>query len=189
MLFKAAVLAGGVAGAAGLSQFPEYAQQYQQRLAGAVDALSVVVADFDRSATEAGLTRSEALDQMTGTPFLENRQADMQRTFDRYAILNGLLVEMRNRGPFETLTLAPRLTDPDIARAAMHDFKPALPLTTTGAGFAGIGFLAGGLVVWALWSIVGWPVRGVARRRAARRDARAARVIRQEPSLTAQSHV
>lgn len=159
MLMRAAVLAGGVTGAAGLSQFPEYAQQYQQRLGGAVDALSVVVADFDASATEAGLTRDAALDQMTGTEFIENRQADMRRTIDQHAVLNGLLVELRNRGPFEQLALAPRMVDPDIARAAMEDFKPAVPLTATGAGFAAIGFGLGAILLWGLIALIRAPFR------------------------------
>lgn len=168
MLGRALILSGGIAGAAGLSQFPEYAQQYQQRLAGAVDALQVVVTDFDSSAAEAGLTRTDALTQMTGTPFLDNRRVDMQRTFDRHAILNGLLVDLRNRGPFEQLALAPRMVDPDIASAALEDFKPALPLTLTGAGFVAIGFALGALGLWAVLSLVRLPFRrGTSARRGA----------------------
>ena len=45
----------GLMGGAGLAQFPEYAQQYTQRLGGALDELSRVVADFDRSAAATGL--------------------------------------------------------------------------------------------------------------------------------------
>ena len=60
MIGKVLALAGGVAGAAGLSQYPEFSQQYIQRLAGQVDALTVVVADFDRSALANGLSRAAA---------------------------------------------------------------------------------------------------------------------------------
>ena len=62
-----------------------------QRLAGQVDALTEVVADFDYSALDAGLTRTEALDEMTGTPFLDARAADMRRTFARQIILTDQL--------------------------------------------------------------------------------------------------
>ncbi len=34
MLLRAITLAGGIVGAAGMSQFPEYSQQYVQRLGG-----------------------------------------------------------------------------------------------------------------------------------------------------------
>lgn len=169
MIVRAATLAGGLAGAAGLSQFPEYAQQYQQRLAGAVDALQVVVDDFDASATDAGLTRDTALEQMTGTTFLDNRRVDMTNTFERHADLSGLLTQLRGRSTFGQLTLAPRLTDPAIARAAMDEFKPAVPLTATGAGFAGMGFAAGAGLLWALGALIRWPFRRRAERRAAER--------------------
>ncbi|MEL7345872.1 MAG: DUF2937 family protein, partial [Pseudomonadota bacterium] len=83
-MLRILALAGGLAGAAGMSQFPEYSQQYTQRLAGAVDELSTVVADFDASALASGLTRQEALAQLSGTEFLDRRQADMTRTLTRY---------------------------------------------------------------------------------------------------------
>ena len=57
-MFKILAVAGGLAGAAGLSQYPEFSQQYTQRLAGQVDALGLVVADFEAS----------ALRQSGGTP-------------------------------------------------------------------------------------------------------------------------
>ena len=50
---KALCLAGAFVGGGSLSQYPEFAQQYTQRLAGQVDALGQVVADFDRSALAA----------------------------------------------------------------------------------------------------------------------------------------
>ena len=41
---------GGLGLALVLSQFPEYAQQYTQRLGGAVDELRVITEDFGRGA-------------------------------------------------------------------------------------------------------------------------------------------
>ena len=57
-MLKFLAIAGGLAGAAGLSQYPEFSQQYTQRLGGQVDALSEVVADFEASAMRSGLTRT-----------------------------------------------------------------------------------------------------------------------------------
>ena len=54
---KYLALVAGLAGAGAMAQFPEASQQYVQRLAGAVDELSIVVADFDRSAQSARLFR------------------------------------------------------------------------------------------------------------------------------------
>ena len=92
---KALCLAGAFAGGGALSQYPEFAQQYTQRLAGQVDALAEVVADFDASALDAGLTRTQALDQLAGSEFLDARQADMRETFARHIVLTATLADLR----------------------------------------------------------------------------------------------
>lgn len=136
-------LAAGLAGAGAMAQFPEASQHYVQRLAGAVDELSVVVADFDRSAQSAGLTRDEALAELSGSTFLAARNADMTRTITRYEALSSDLTLLREAGPVERALLLPARLDTEIGRRALEDFHPALPLTVSGAGFAGVGFLAG----------------------------------------------
>ena len=136
-------LAAGLAGAGTLAQFPEASQHYVQRLAGAVDELSIVVEDFDRSAQSAGLTRDEALAELSGSAFLSARNADMTRTITRYEALSSDLTLLREAGAVERALLLPARLDTEIGRRAMQDFRPALPLTASGAGFAGAGFLGG----------------------------------------------
>lgn len=136
-------LAAGLAGAGAMAQFPEASQHYVQRLAGAVDELSVVVADFDRSAQSAGLTRDEALAELSGSTFLAARNADMTRTITRYEALSSDLTLLRAAGPVERALLLPARLDTEIGRRALEDFRPALPLTASGAGFAGVGFVGG----------------------------------------------
>lgn len=157
-------LAAGLAGAGTLAQFPEASQHYVQRLAGAVDELSIVVADFDRSAQSAGLTRDEALAELSGSAFLTARNADMTRTITRYEALSSDLTLLREAGPVERALLLPARLDTEIGRRAMQDFRPALPLTASGAGFAGAGFL-GGYGLLAL--IMGLAARLLRRRRPA----------------------
>lgn len=140
---KAFALVAGIAGAGALAQFPEASQNYLQRLAGAVDELSVVVADFDRSAQGAGLTRGEALAELSGSAFLNARNADMTRTITRYEALSSDLSLLREAGPVERFVLIPARLDAEIGRRAMEDFQPALPVTPAGLGFAGAGFVAG----------------------------------------------
>ncbi|WP_220089905.1 DUF2937 family protein, partial [Pseudomonas aeruginosa] len=82
-----------------------------QRLAGAVDELAVVVEDFDRSAEAAGLTRYQALDELTGTAFLNARNADMTRTLTRFEALSADLTLLRAAGPLERLLLMPARLD------------------------------------------------------------------------------
>ena len=114
MVVRLLALAGGVAGGVALSQFPEFSQQYLQRLAGQVDALSAVTADFDASAAKSGLTREAALAAMTGTEFLGYRQADMRATFTRHDRLQSDLTLLREAGPVERLFLPQRFDDPEL---------------------------------------------------------------------------
>lgn len=158
-MLRLVALLGGLAGAAGMSQFPEYSQQYTQRLAGAVDELRVVVEDFDASAQASGLTREEALAELSGSEFLDRRQADMTRVINRYTRLQSNLITFENAGPFARLRLTPRVADPEIAAKAWDDFKPAVPLTPAGAVFAGIGYVSGWLGLAMLWSLIRLPFR------------------------------
>ncbi len=148
MIARALILAGGLFGGAVASQFPEFSQQYAQRLGGAVDALGEVVADFDASAAATGLSRSDALAQMQGTAFLERRRDDMERTFVRHARLSADLAVLQDAGPFMRAYHATRLTDGEVAQAALQSFQPGVPLTTAGGIFAAGGFLGGLCAAW-----------------------------------------
>lgn len=165
MILRSLVLIGGLLGGATASQFPEYSQQYRQRLGGAVDALAEVAADFDASARAEGLDRDAALAQMQGTPFLDRRKADMTRTFDRYARLRLDLDALEGAGPFMRAYYVVRSTDTEVAAAALDSFEPAVPLTVAGGIFAGTGFFAGLFAVWAALKLLLWPF---GRRRIAR---------------------
>ena len=164
MILRALTLAGGVSGAAALSQFPEFSQQYVQRLGGAVDALGQVVSDFDASAASEGLTRDAALNQMTGTDFLEARQRDMRTTFARHDRLSAQLQSLDQTGPFMRAYHVAG-ADGQVARAAWQSFQPAVPLNTAGAIFAGTGFVLGSGTISAFAAVLG----GLFRRRSAKR--------------------
>ena len=146
MIGRTIVLAGGLAGAASLSQFPEFSQQYTQRLGGAVDELSRVVADFDADAAEVGLSREAALvDLAQGGQMGAQRADTMVGTIERHRRLSEDLVAIRSVGPFTRAAQAGRFTDTEIAKAAWADYKPALPLTFEGGVFAAFGFAVFGL--------------------------------------------
>lgn len=155
MFLRAMTLAGGLTGAAGLSQFPEFSQQYAQRLGGAVDELSRVVAEFDADADALGLTREAALDDLSkGSAMGAARAETMRRTFSRHEKLRSDLEALQGAGPFTRAYLATRMTDSTVAKRAWEDFKPAIPASFEGAVFAGAGFLAGIFVLGALMSLL-----------------------------------
>ncbi|MEL7090757.1 MAG: DUF2937 family protein [Pseudomonadota bacterium] len=159
MIARAVTICAGLACGGIGAQFPEFSQQYVQRLGGAVDALGEVVADFDASAAAEGLSREEALAQMTGSAFVARRRADMERTFMRYDRLSADLVALEGAGSFTRASMALRMTDRDVARAAWGAFQPAVPLNFAGAMFAGTGFLAGLIAAGAALRLAAWPWR------------------------------
>lgn len=163
MILRTLALAGGIAGGVATSQFPEFSQQYLQRLGGAVDALGEVVADFDASASASNLSRAQALEDMQGTAFLERRSADMTRSIARFERLSDDLVVLEGQGPFMRAYNATRFTDAEIAQAAWDVYKPALPVSFVGFSFAGVGFVLGSIGVGFILSLLRAPFR---RRRA-----------------------
>jgi Protein of unknown function (DUF2937) len=141
------MFAGGLA-AALASQAPEFAQQYAQRLGGAVDELRTIVERFDQDARRNGLSREGGLNRLeTSTDaFLAARGASMRRSVQRFDLLVGQRQAMAAPDVLTRVGAVVRDYDGDIARAAWRDFKPALPLTLEGALFALIGFAGGALV-------------------------------------------
>ncbi|SEN63217.1 Protein of unknown function [Pseudorhodobacter antarcticus] len=159
MIAKILALAGGISGAVALSQYPEFSQQYIQRLGGQVDALTLVVADFDRSATANGLTRDAALDQLQGTAFLAARKTDTARMFARHERLAADLAFLRLASPMERIAMPHRLGDAETFAATWGDYQPALPLTVAGAVAGVLGFFGGFAGIKLVFSILGWPFR------------------------------
>jgi hypothetical protein len=152
---------GGLGLALTMSQFPEYAQQYTQRLGGAVDELRIVTAEFDRAATVAGLDRSGALAryQSSTDAFLSDRGSSMERTFRRYDELSGTLARIEGSDAIERLKNLPAYLDTDIGRRTLENYRPAVPVTMEGILYAGGGFILGYLVLSGLIRFCALPFR------------------------------
>ncbi len=153
--------AGGIALALVLSQFPEYAQQYTQRLGGAVDELRVITQDFDRAAETGGLDRAQALARYNASndDFLAGRGTSMSATFQRYEMLSSTLSKIEGAGPVERLQALPAYLDTDIGRRTLEAYRPAMPVTVEGIFYAGAGFILGYLVVSGLVRFCALPFR------------------------------
>ena len=144
MIFRVIAVTGGLACAAGLSQFPEYSQQYMQRLSGAVDELSAVVVQFDADAASLGLSRDAALMELSlGSRMGQARAQSMGQVLERHARLSADLSILKELTVTQKALKPWNFSDSDVARAAWADFKPAVPMTPEGIGFAGVGFVAG----------------------------------------------
>ncbi|MBO6757968.1 MAG: DUF2937 family protein [Roseibium sp.] len=127
------------------SQLPEFAQQYRQRLGGAIDALQEVVSDFKRDADAFGMSFEQAVDRLKDTPdpFSQQRGRTMEETHARLDRLSAQQQALETSGPFYRIGVFLSDLDPDLARATAGDYEPALPVTTEGIVSAGIGGLCG----------------------------------------------
>ena len=152
---------GGLGLAVTLSQFPEYAQQYTQRLGGAVDELRVIATEFDREAQAGGLDRVSALQRYNASndAFLAGRGTSMSATLQRYDELSATLARIEKADPVERFQQLPAYLDTDIGRRTLESYKPAIPVTMEGILYAGGGFILGYLVLSGLWRFIALPFR------------------------------
>jgi Protein of unknown function (DUF2937) len=139
-----AMFVGGL-GAVGASQAPEFAQQYAQRLGGAVDELKTIVENFDQDASKAGIARESGIQRLEGSSdtFVVRRGTSIRDTIRRFETLQGQQTAMQAPDVLTRVGAMVKDYDPQIASQAMKSFRPALPLTLEGAFFGLLGFLAG----------------------------------------------
>jgi len=152
---------GGLGLAVTLSQFPEYAQQYTQRLGGAVDELRVITEDFDRAAVAGGLDRAQALGRYGAAEdsFLAGRGTAMSATFARYEELSATLERIQNADPVTRFQSLPAYLDSDIGRRTLASYTPAMPVSVEGILYAGAGFIVGYLLLSGIWHLLALPFR------------------------------
>ncbi len=150
---------GGVA-----SQLPEFAQQYRQRLGGAIDELNRIAEQFVNDAHAEGLDRTQALAryQLAGDPFLGRRGRSMIEILARLDRLKQQQAELDQAGPFTRLAPTLAQLDGEVARHTLDNFEPAVPVTQEGLGLGALGLLVGRLIA---------PIFGLSRRTPRRRFA------------------
>ena len=145
------------------TQAPEFAQQYRQRLAGAVDELSRVVGVFYDEAAKHSLDPPDAINRLKANPdpLARERGADMESDIGRLERLKAALAAFKDSGIWRRLVALAGDFDFETARQAWRDFEPAVP--TSAEAFA-IGLL--GLVWgWGATHVCAWPIRRHLRRR------------------------
>ncbi len=156
MVLRALALAGGLTGAAGLSQFPEYSQRYMQRLGGTVDELGRQVQRYEMDAQKVGLTLDDLLTRLGAEgPLGATQSRNMRVDIARLDRLRAALDALEGAGPFTRAHLSARHSDREIAARTLKAYRPALPVTFEGAVFAGSGFFAGWLCVAAILAFLG----------------------------------
>jgi hypothetical protein len=149
----------GVIGA----QFPEYAQQYRQRLGGAVDELNTIIARFDADAAQNGLSESQGVLRLEDNPdaFVRARGEQMKDVIARRDKLRKQAQDFIDAGHFTRVWDLTTQADPYIAWRAYQSFEPGVPVTMEGFVSAVIGFVIGGGLI----RFLGWPIERHHRRR------------------------
>jgi hypothetical protein len=142
-LWRRTSFALALASGLGLSQAPEFAQQYRQRLGGAIDELSKVVAAFDADSQGQGLSHDAGLTRLGQSEdvFVRQRGERIAQETERLARLRRQSEFFASGAPLASVWGAFLSPDAEIARGALGDFKPAAPLTADGGLCAGFGFL------------------------------------------------
>lgn len=166
-VFRTLGLALGLLGGGVAAQAPEFAQQYAQRLGGAVDELRREVASLDADARATGNTRDGAVDRMRGNPdeLVARRGAAAGATVARLAALSAQQQALAEAtSPLGRTFAILRQPDVGLVRATLTDYQPAVPTTADGLVAGLLGFLAA-------WG--GWRVMSDLGRRAVQRRPRA----------------
>jgi hypothetical protein len=145
------------------SQIPEYAQQYRQRLGGAIDELQSIVTEFDADSAGQGLTEQQGITRLSGNSdeFVRERGRQMSEIVQRLHILSNANAEMAQAGPVGRLVALATDFDPLIARRAYASYEPAIPVTSEGFVLAALGMAIG----YALFHALAAPFRGFDRKR------------------------
>ena len=156
----------GLFGGVAASQGPEFAQQYRQRLGGAIDELRRVTQRFDADASANGHSREGAVDRLRQNPDnLVSRQGEAMRgNIERLERLERHRQAYVEAGPFQRLFVTVRDGDLDLMEATYRDFEAAVPATQEGVVAAGAGFAAG----WGVTLLLGGLFRrlfGIGRRK------------------------
>ena len=140
---KTVTLATMIAGGAMFSQSPEFAQQYKQRIGGAIEELTSVVENFDADAKASEMSRTEALTVMSHSKdkLIQDRATSMRKAINRFTYLTKQKEQLDKAGPLEGPLYVLQYPDQKLFKDAWADYEPAVPVTTAGAAYGGFGAL------------------------------------------------
>ncbi|MGA3006537.1 MAG: DUF2937 family protein [Opitutaceae bacterium] len=134
----------GVTGAVIFSQFPEFIQQYLQRLGGHLDEARRQLAQFEQTAAQSGLTLNQFIIR-TGAnadPSVAKLGGLMSAATARVDALQAAQSAIQHASPWTRPFVFFRYLDPAIAHATWTIFRPAMPTTLEGLVYALAGMVA-----------------------------------------------
>jgi hypothetical protein len=153
---RLAVAVALIAGVIG-SQGPEFAEQYRQRMGGALDEPKRIVAQFDAAAARPGLTTPQAVSRLeqNAEPLAREQGQDVVQMIARADRLEEELEARRSAGPLKRIYVMAKDFDPEIARHTLDNYEPAATLSLEAVVAAGFAAISG----WVATHLVAWPIR------------------------------
>jgi DUF2937 family protein len=132
-----------LAGAVAISQFPEFFQQYAQRLGGHVDEARRQVAQYVEVARASNLTLDQFIQQTSANAdaAVAKLGAVMAGAAERLHSLEASQNALTHASLFSRPWVFAQNFDATMAAATLHLFRPALPVTLEGLIYALIGML------------------------------------------------
>ena len=152
VIFALALAGGGL-----VWQLPEFAQQYRQRLGGALGEIQRIVSDFDKDAQRSNLSREEALALYgrSAEPFIRDRGLSMSAVLERHEALKSQVEALEGAGPLFAPMVVLSAPDNELVDDTWAAFAPALPLGFAGIFYALCGFAVVGGMAGAISSLIG----------------------------------
>ena len=157
MLVRRLAVAIGLLCALVGSQLPEFAQQYRQRLGGAIDELSRMIGEFDSEAAAQSMTQAQGIERLKNNAddLARRRGAAIESDVDRAVRLARQREAFQSAGPLTRLAALIENFDPPTAAKAIADYEPAVPITFEVFVIAGAALLLG----WSATHLCAWPIR------------------------------
>ena len=152
MLRRILLIISGLVFAFILSQFLEFKQQYTQRASGALDELNHQITALDQRAESVDKSR---LHYILGFLENENQESHMEglhmvEQLGRHMRLTKTLNKIKFAPQYQQIfTLIAHADLPSI-KATFNDYKPALPMSITGAIYTVSGFIFGYILMMIL---------------------------------------
>lgn len=131
------------AGGAGLSQFPEYLAHYRQRLGGRIDQARDRVAEITEDAAARGMSIPDYIESFMASDPHSLEGERMHESFFKLADMESAYQALGTASTLQRPLAFIEHFDSSLVSATLGDFAPALPLTSEGLIYAGVGVVAG----------------------------------------------
>ena len=138
-----------IAGAGFASQFPEFYQQYLQRLGGRLDQALVQEARIYEAAQGQGLAVPDYVQRFldSGDPVFKAEGQLLQDTLKDAETLRAALIELQNAAPLARPFTFVENVDSGLFKATLDAYVPAMPVSVEGFSYAAVGMLLGLLLL------------------------------------------